>query len=166
MTELSNLIFVDKKRLLDFVGDFENDEYYAWSRRVLDILVKKSMTMDNPCIVGKIVSAINNLFYYFKYFRDDEDCLHYLMISLYMIGLEVGCLQFGDVIEKYEFFYEVIDENDWKHNVQGSLSDLIVFDILTNQELLEEWKDGEPIGMRPLGLQSASSVSIYLGYSY
>lgn len=166
MTELSNFIFEDKRRLLDFIHDFGNEEYYAWSRRVLDILIKKSMTMDNPCIVGKIVSAIHNLYYYFKRYREDEDCLPYLMISLYFIGLEVRCLQFDDVIERYEFFFESIDQEDWVTNVQGSIKNLIDFDIFINQQLMEEWRNHSTLPIQPLGLQTASAVSIYLGYFY
>ena len=88
------------------------------------------------------------------------------MISLYIIGLEAGCLKFGDVIEKYEFFFDLIDNEDWENNVQTSNYDLLNFDIYVNSKLYEHWKSGEEVALTPIGLQTANMVSIYLGYLY
>ena len=165
MTNFVEFILEDKKRLLNFIGDFGNEEYYTWSRRVLDLLSKKAMTLDNPCITGKLTSAIHNLYYYFRDYVGEDECLPYLMISLYFIGLQIDCLKVGDVIEKYEFFFENIDRDDWTSNVVDSAS-LIGFDISSNQSLYTEWINNEGLALRPIGLHSACMVSIYLGYKY
>lgn len=167
MDSLITTLQADKRKLLKLIGDFKGDEdIYAWCRATMDLLFKKVLFLNDVCLTGKMLAGLHNLYYYFDKFRDDEDCVNYLAISLYMIGIESGALRFGDPIETFSFFFNCIDKDNWKSDVQGDDINLLLYDLEKLEALKSAWYDGEDLPLFPIGLQTAASMSVYLNYKY
>lgn len=165
MNNVTEIFQKDKNRLLKFIDDFGKEEIYVWCRTTLDLLFKKVFFVKDVCLMGKLLSGLHNIYYYYDKHRDDECCVELLAISLYVIGLQVGALKFDDPIEKMNFFYEYLDEEDWA-GVKTDIQYLNAYDLTQLSVLHNAYMNSELLPATVIGLQTATIMSVYLSYKY
>lgn len=111
--DLLNSLSGYRNELLTFVRPYLSNQSYAWCRNTLNKIVRDSMVGTNDSLVCKEVIALRNFVIFFREHASDITPCGILM-TLYMVSLQLGHKQFGDTVESFEDFKEQTDADEWK----------------------------------------------------
>lgn len=132
--DLLNSLSEYRNELLFFIRPYLSNKSYAWCRNTLNKIVRNSMVGTNDNTICKEIIALKNFIVFFRDYTSEITPCGILM-TLYMVSLQLGQKEFRDVVETFEDFIEQTDIDEWKQmdiNAINSFDNNMLFCVMDN----------------------------------
>lgn len=152
---------MEKQRLQVIVETYSTQKMTIWFRNVSDMFIKRCISTKDIYEKVKIASIFRALYKFYKKY-DSVETGGYLVVTLYFVALQLGLLDFGNEIEDYEEFSDVIDKTDWD---RLNLRSITYWDLEIQKALVETIYNGNIPENNILGINSIMTLISLTKYS-
>lgn len=131
--DLLNELSVYRNEVQEYIRPHLSNKSYVWCRGVLNDIVRSSMLGTRYGVVCKEIIALSNFKRFFEEHASDVTPGG-IIVTLYIMAIQLGLKSLGDEVETYEEFIEQIDEDDWSLVDKDQINN---FDLLMHAQVIE-----------------------------